>query len=47
MSAAGALAIVAVLFPAVIGILAKLEKLLGPKVFRWLRSHFNPNARAS
>lgn len=47
MSAATALAIAAILFPAVIGVLARLEKLLGPRVFRWLRSMFSTNARTS
>jgi hypothetical protein len=47
MSAAAALAIAAVLFPAVVGVLAKLERLFGPKVLRWLRSLFSANARTS
>jgi hypothetical protein len=47
MSPAAALGIAAILFPVVIGVLARLEKLFGPKVFRWLRSLFGTNARTS
>jgi hypothetical protein len=47
MSPAAALGVAAILFPALIGVLARLEKLFGPRFFRWLRSLFRTNARTS
>jgi hypothetical protein len=47
MSAAAVLGIAAILFPAVVGVLARLEKHFGPRVFRWIRSMFTTNARTS
>ena len=48
MSAAAALAIAAFLFPAVIGVLARLEKLFGPSLFRCVSvSLFSTTARTS
>lgn len=47
MSTAGVLGLIAILFPAVIGGLAKLEKILSPRVLRWLQSRLGQNARVS
>ena len=47
MSAAGVLAVVGILFPVVVGGLAKLQTILGPRVLRWIESRSGHNARAS
>lgn len=47
MSTAGVLALFGFLLPIVIGGLARLEKIIGPRVLDWLRSRLGHNARVS
>ena len=47
MNTAGVLALLGFFLPVVIGGLAQLEKIIGPRVLEWLRSRLGPNARVS